>query len=413
MYLIYPDVDNLILDQITDPPTILALSEVNKYCLAKVSHRRTELNLIQYDFTRSCMKISNVWIAQWILQTNNKIGLLSNREKLSKKMFNVGFQIACIQSNVPLIKWILDTRILCNKLLIHKCFCQKLCQTVRRNEHIQKIPLNIYCDGYNRKMRCCMLKLLFAINAHTVLNVLLNSNIILEPVLYQDKGEFSVMFYNACLNKNIELLEILMRYDSAHEQNICIEEVFINLCKSYDLEIVQAFANNSKKYYGQNNLIPQLSRAFENCCRDNKIKIARCLIKYSQQNNHEIDIHANEEKPFRYAFLNNNIAMAKWLIRLGERSHGRINIHAKDEKPFRYACKNGNVAMAKWLIRLGKKSYGRININIRNNEALLLAIKSNSREIANIIENTSKQYGTSIDYFDMIRSNQSDTCIIS
>ena len=146
-----------------------------------------------------------------------------------------------------------------------------------------------------------------------------------------------------------------------------MEEQFINICLSGNLEEAKNFlTNNPNALVGYQ----AVNDAFE-------IVYERGYLEFSEwiyEKNPEVDISAYDELLFREACYSGNLEIAKWLLKVKP----DINISTWDEDAFRQACYYGHLELAKWLLQV-KPS---IDISADKDWAFESACKTNKLEVA-------------------------------
>lgn len=99
-YLINEDLDGIICDML-DPPTILTMTEVNKYYTDILQDLRSEFNQVGHmglSIENACMK-EYIWIAEWILEHQN-VDIHTNGEKIFIK--------ACFNGLLASAMWLIE-----------------------------------------------------------------------------------------------------------------------------------------------------------------------------------------------------------------------------------------------------------------------------------------------------------------
>lgn len=363
--IIIEDVDQLILSYILDdPPTILALSQTNKYYESLLNETRTKINNAKFDFKKAC-EFNLLNLAKWIIKIDKPYVLIE------------GFTLAANKNHTEIIKWFLDMD---SVILDVGCFFDRGFLRACQNGNLEIVKRLLHLLGNNNQYRYIGYGLLYACSN----NHLTVAQYIVE---FGDKKNLinhhlTQAFISACIYGHKDIAEWLIGLENDGYARIDIH---------YDMQ----YGNDED----EDNIPIMSSTAFNLACEGGYQNIAEWLIQIGVQRQSEIDIGDGYEgrmyavcmqgrietakwlveigakyfnqfdqptllKLFSYTCQYGQLSVAQWLLTLSEQLSKPINIHLKNDRPFRMACIQGNMAMAQWLFELGNQNYGKINLNV-------------------------------------------------
>lgn len=287
--MIHPDIDNLIFEQISEPPTVLALSEVNTYFLHKISSKRNQINEIRYNLNYACQK-GYLWIAQWLLICSNTCQqrtisrMLGDLRIITPNDLWMAFRIAVQHGQLAIVKWIIDMNLEIDcmdefTVIMHGCVCMS-CKT--------DLSLDIT-------------KCLFDMADQYNLNIDIHN--------FDD-----YIFRRACSQGQINTAKYLISMENKYgmiDIHAVAEDAFISACANGHLDVAQWLVELGQKSHGNIDASAKDDRAFRFCCRDGHIDIAQWL-----WTSHFINIHAQNDYAYRKAVKYNYQSIIQMLDEL-------------------------------------------------------------------------------------------------
>ena len=223
-----------------------------------------------------------------------------HRKKHKNIDYNELFVSACLSNNIEIVKYVFEKNIIFNKHDFYKKYFLDVCKNC--NSEI----INFVLD--NVSYRCChkifdilcvndcIDNMIYLYNKNKLSNYHMSSTIFenicrrnqIQIIIFVLKNIKYISYGNAfgiaCLNSNIELIELLLKNGLPIDKKT-INREFILACKNDRFDIVKIFLEN---YIGINVCIEK-EYAFKKCCQEGNLEMAMMLKKYNPKINHHID----------------------------------------------------------------------------------------------------------------------------
>lgn len=180
------------------------------------------------------------------------------------------------------------------------------------------------------------------------------------------------IFHRVCVLGNLAVLEFLLslesKYGIFHFQEYQLECIFVEICKTgplYMLDYLLEFSKRKERANKKRQRYPtqgldihyDYDKAFRVACKNGRLDVARYLIELESRYG-KTDIHALNEYAFLSAVRKNYMDVAKYLMSL-KATHGPIVLEKFDSSrpktSFYFAC-DGSVEKAKLLLQFIPKS---------------------------------------------------------